>query len=136
MRPTRNRAPWAPGPEEHRSSEHHSFPSYSVHIIVNIVHSQTRARRRARRMPLGPLAPHGVNADGGASFVFCLCPHLRGAIPCPLVGRSPPGCRLAVHAGAPSPGGGGGESGVADLADAVVEVPEGFRDTRAGRVAG
>src|SRR5512146_1275994 len=30
-------------PEEHRPGEHHSFPSYTVHIIVNIVHSQRRA---------------------------------------------------------------------------------------------
>jgi hypothetical protein len=35
------RAP--PGdPEEHRSGEHHSFPSYGVHATVNIVHGQLR----------------------------------------------------------------------------------------------
>src|ERR1022692_984864 len=28
-------------PEEHRSSEHYSLPSYAVHCIVNIVHGQT-----------------------------------------------------------------------------------------------
>src|SRR3984893_4217615 len=30
-------------PEEHRSDEHYSVPSYAVHYIVNIVHSQPRS---------------------------------------------------------------------------------------------
>ena len=30
-------------PEEHRSGEHYSVPSYTVHFIVNSVHSQTRS---------------------------------------------------------------------------------------------
>src|SRR5579871_362058 len=32
-------------PEEHRSGEHYSVPSYSVHCNVNSVHSQTGHRR-------------------------------------------------------------------------------------------
>src|SRR5207244_1630502 len=31
-------------PEEHRSGEHYSVPSYTVHTIVNDVHSQTRSK--------------------------------------------------------------------------------------------
>ena len=32
-------------PEEHRSGEHYSVPSYTVHCIVNSVHSQPEGRR-------------------------------------------------------------------------------------------
>ena len=59
-------------PEEHRSGEHYSVPSYSVHCIVNSVHSQPEGRRDQRltvleyRCRLGPtlIAAAAVQAGG------------------------------------------------------------------------